>query len=617
MSSPYFTPQTQVSSPHLPHLPSPQLTSPPPVSPQLNFFSQNVDLSENHFDWSRADPHEAAYLQQSFSYQSQPPFTPALTPDDQLISPSCNAHSLFDGGAYGQVDSPGLLQDPWGSLGPALPQFESSCLGGWSSVEFGAAPGGDFGQFYQDGYYDNSSSAQPFCSPNTPGPSPHYPQTPTISSPGPQGPPSTPSCRGMTADPGFLNPFDPHHTGQQISQSPTEPFQNQTPLLQTCRTPETTFCPQGPGQDQGSSPQPAGGQVEPPTRKHQENLAKLYASRLLCTVCKREFRSLPALNGHMRSHSSSRATAGINKVDTLKKVDDPPLMKSPSVSMVIPVSVPVQPQVSRSEERCSRLCSPTGGAVLYRSLLQQERGRAGVRGEGDDGGGHYTPPPMLCPVRAGPGLFCSITSRGQQRAKAAQVQHRKGGLSDAVAMETAAHPSAVSQPRINVGRSFQAEVPSVRRRKDAPADSHKALLLWTPMEELERPTNQQRVEALLMMACSSVMPGGGASRETTLQVLSECRGNFLLTVEKLLSAHKAFNNNLTQRCPGACWSSSEKRLFVKSLQLHHKDFRKIQKTVQTKSFSQCVEFYYLWKKKSNVRTPSGLTINLPDKNKIP
>lgn len=74
------------------------------------------------------------------------------------------------------------------------------------------------------------------------------------------------------------------------------------------------------------------------------------------------------------------------------------------------------------------------------------------------------------------------------------------------------------------------------------------------------------------------------------------------------------------------WSEAEKRLLVKSLQLHQKDFSRIQKAVsfhaklrlppgfgggvhvflcaqvQTKSVSECVEFYYLWKKKTNPRT---------------
>ncbi|GLD67974.1 zinc finger protein 541-like protein [Lates japonicus] len=57
-------------------------------------------------------------------------------------------------------------------------------------------------------------------------------------------------------------------------------------------------------------------------------------------------------------------------------------------------------------------------------------------------------------------------------------------------------------------------------------------------------------------------------------------------------------------------------MLVKSLQLHHKDFSSVQRAVQTKSLSQCVEFYYLWKKKLNlnVRTPPGLTVTLPNTN---
>lgn len=40
---------------------------------------------------------------------------------------------------------------------------------------------------------------------------------------------------------------------------------------------------------------------------------------------------------------------------------------------------------------------------------------AGVVAVGDGGRGHYTPPPMLCPLRAGSGLYCSLIPRRQQR----------------------------------------------------------------------------------------------------------------------------------------------------------------------------------------------------------
>lgn len=37
-----------------------------------------------------------------------------------------------------------------------------------------------------------------------------------------------------------------------------------------------------------------------------------------------------------------------------------------------------------------------------------------------------------------------------------------------------------------------------------------------------------------MMANSSVVPGGGTSPETTLQILSECRGDFLVNIQLVL-----------------------------------------------------------------------------------
>lgn len=204
------------------------------------------------------------------------------------------------------------------------------------------------------------------------------------------------------------------------------------------------------------------------------------------------------------------------------------------------------------------------------------------------------------------------------------------------------------------------------------------------------------VEALLLMARSSVVPGGGTSPEASLYILRQCRGDFLVRSHWhccccsrccCLSPHEGelrfgfclsagswevavdlWNQQqqqprrptaqtytptplyhrflLQQYCDNVpdiiyhlasnviaevSWSEAEKRLLVKSLQLHQKDFSRIQKAVrflrvevsfgfcrrvhmflcaqvQTKSISECVEFYYLWKKKMNASS-RGLTIN--------
>ncbi|XP_060923127.1 transcriptional-regulating factor 1-like [Limanda limanda] len=325
----------------------------------------------------------------------------------------------------------------------------------------------------------------------------------------------------------------------------------------------------------------------------ENNTKVLDNSRLLCTVCNRDFRSLPALNGHMRSHSC------------LKKGEVPPVR--PPVAVVMPVSVPVQSRAASracrgGPRRSGRLVPATGGAVLYRSLLHLEEQEVVTR----EVGGHYTPPPMLCPIRAGPGLYCSVTTRGQRRAQTLQLHSSNNGLSDLVAMETPT--TEINKPRINVGRGFQAEVLPLSNHEYAHSDSQNAL--WLPCDELEKPVNQQRVTTLLTMARSSVVPGGGASPEHALHVLSQSAGDFLLTLEKLLSSPESSD----RRHADVAWSAAETTALVKSLRLHRKDFSRVQRAVQTKSVSQCVEFYYRWKKQLSLRAtpPAGLSVTLPE-----
>ncbi|XP_029374885.1 uncharacterized protein LOC115054042 [Echeneis naucrates] len=515
-------------------------------------------------------------------------------------------------------------------------------LGRWSSAEFRSSSTEEFGtQFYPD------SGQQAFCSPTTPGPSPQYPHTPTMSSPGTQvhprnerqafhTQPSTQTFSCLPDSDSFPLSSEP---GPHLLPGHTEPMLDLTGFFNAVGDLDTSFPPQEGGQNVNSSAQapslPAGpawaakcgggsstgGDVQLDRtwmkRPQPANRAKVLDCRLLCTMCKRDFRSLPALNGHMRSHS------GFRSAKCLKK-DEDAAAAPPTVSMVMPVSVPIRSRgASRAlrmgQRRCTHRSPAVGGAVLYHSLMHLD-GDAAVAEGGDeeaavDGGrGHYTPPPMLCPVRVGTGLYCSLTTWRKHRVQTVHLHNTAhNGLGDHVAMETLT--TGTMKPQINVGRGFQAEIPPLRNHKQAHADSQNALQMWTPWYEVEKPVNQPRVDALLMMVRTCVVPGGGASPEHALRVLSECRGDFLLTAEKLLSSPDTSNNNHT----GVSWSAAEIRLLVKSLQLHHKDFGSVQRAVQTKSLSQCVEFYYLMKKKLNlgVRTSARLTITLPDTNRPP
>ncbi|XP_039998308.1 uncharacterized protein LOC120798227 isoform X2 [Xiphias gladius] len=669
--------------------------NPPHVKNQLS--SQTSDPCLDNPDWNKSEHPSGLPCpvnSYSYSYQNQTPPHPDLRLPNQLSTGVThlrdeleeisrlpyNTHILLDSGVYGQGDAPGPGQDTWGPLEPTPSQMQCSplgpmsggiALGRWSSTSTE-----DFTntQFFPDNYHD-SNAPQSFCSPTTPGPSPHYPQTPTISSPVPQMHPrkerlgchtqtstqlsreQTLSCCLRESDSYPLS-SEPsqlylHQTSRQLLPSQTEPIQDQMGLFNADSGLETGFSPWGGGQNAsgavqspslragliwrqdcgggGRSTGRGGGQPDWTWMKmpQPKNSTKALDCRLLCTVCKRDFRSLPALNGHMRSHSGFRSAAW------LKKSEASSSHVQPSVSMVMPVSVPVQSKgVSKAcrggQKRCGHLSPATGGAVLYRSLMHlgeeeevpgdnaaaaggaDENDEAVVSGDGgvDGGRGHFTPPPMLCPLRAGPGLYCSLTTGRQQKVQTVQLHNTQNGLSDIVAMETLS--TGINKPRINVGWDYQAEIPPLRSHTYNHSDAQNALLLWTPLDELEKPVNKQRVEALLTMAQSSVVPGGRVSPEYALHVLSECRGDFLLTVEKLLSTPATSNNNHT----GVSWSAAETRLLVKSLQLHHKDFSTVQRAVQTKSLSQCVEFYYLWKKKLSLRarTLAGLNVTLPNKN---
>ncbi|XP_070712031.1 transcriptional-regulating factor 1-like [Pempheris klunzingeri] len=579
VTSPHLLPHPQVTSPHL--LPHPQVTSPLHLPPPQHLPTPpHLDPGFVKPDWSRpSPPPELSHLfrsctssQQVSPLEPDPPLAAFPTSDLKLNQTHCSA-------LYGQVDPPGPVQDTWGGPGPAAPRLQSSLLGpvsgelslgGWSSVD-SSGP-----QFFYDSCYDNSAP-QPFCSPNTPGPSPHYPPTSYAAVP-----------------------------------EPPQSQRDQTALLDAAGDPDSRFPPQGRGWDVSGAAQTPAPPAEPSWGGScggggPEDWSWLQPQN------SEDPRSLPVLNRHMRSHSGSRSAAWMNKGEPVVQ---------PSVSMVMPVSVPVQSRGrSRArrgaQKRCGRLSPATGGAVLYRSLLHRGAEEAVAGGDGGSGV-HYTPPPMLCPLRAGPGLYCSLTTRRRQRAQTVQLHSTQDGPGDLVAMETASSAPGTNKPRINVGRGFQAEIPPLQARKHAQRDSHNALLLWTPWDDLELPVNQQRVEALVTMACSSVVPGGGASPEWALHVLSECGGDFLLTVEKLLSTPEASDNkqNPNRRRQSVGWSAAETRLLLTSLQLHHKDFLRVQRAVQTKSLSQCVEFYYLWKKKLSLsaRTPAGLTVTLPNTN---
>ncbi|XP_066215519.1 transcriptional-regulating factor 1 isoform X10 [Saccopteryx leptura] len=342
-------------------------------------------------------------------------------------------------------------------------------------------------------------------------------------------------------------------------------------------------------------------------------------TKLTCSICLKEFKSLPALNGHMRSHGGMRASPSLKQEIPRKhqpgvaKTDEP-LKTAPEKKKFRhrpePLFIPPPPSYNPNPASYS-------GATLYQSQLRSPR----VLGD------HllldpahelppYTPPPMLSPVRQGSGLFSNVLIAGHGHGPGAHPQLPLTPLTptprvllcrsnsiDGSSVTVTPGPGEQTvdiEPRINIGLRFQAEIPELQDVSAVAQDTHKATLVWKPWPELENHDLQQRVENLLNFCCSSALPGGGTNSELALHCLFEAKGDVMAALEMLLlrkpvrlkchplaSYHYAGSDK---------WTSLERKLFNKALATYSKDFIFVQKMVKSKTVAQCVEYYYTWKK---------------------
>ncbi|XP_026154138.1 transcriptional-regulating factor 1-like [Mastacembelus armatus] len=199
---------------------------------------------------------------------------------------------------------------------------------------------------------------------------------------------------------------------------------------------------------------------------------------------------------------------------------------------------------------------------------------------------HYTPRPLLNPVRRGTGLYSSIS-----------YSHYRGDETGYGEEEE----ECEALPYVNVGYEFQAELPPCfvdgkgSGGWSSGEESPREQLLWKPWDELEESAKFTQVQKLLSMCSSSCLPGGGSNTELALHCLHYCQGNTMATLEMLL-----FSQPLPTRdyhySGSDFWTDIEKGHFSAALGTYGKDFSVIQKTVRTKTKGQCVEFYYLSKK---------------------
>ncbi|CAH7213766.1 transcriptional-regulating factor 1 isoform X6 [Phodopus roborovskii] len=344
-------------------------------------------------------------------------------------------------------------------------------------------------------------------------------------------------------------------------------------------------------------------------------------NKLTCSICLKEFKSLPALNGHMRSHGGMRASPSLKQ--------EIPRKHHPAITAKAEEPLKTLPDKKKFRHRPEPLFIPPppssytpnptsySGATLYQSQLRSPR----ILGD------HllldpahelppYTPPPMLSPVRQGSGLFSNVLISGHGPGVHPQLPLtpltptptprvllcRSSSIdgSNVTVTPGPGEQTVDVEPRINIGLRFQAEIPELQDVSALAQDTHKATLVWKPWPELENQALQQQVENLLNLCCSSALPGGGTNSEFALHSLFEAKGDVMATLEMLLlrkpvrlKCHPLANYHYAGSDK---WTSLERKLFNKALATYSKDFIFVQKMVKSKTVAQCVEYYYTWKK---------------------
>ncbi|PNJ89090.1 transcriptional-regulating factor 1 isoform X5 [Pongo abelii] len=341
-------------------------------------------------------------------------------------------------------------------------------------------------------------------------------------------------------------------------------------------------------------------------------------NKLTCSICLKEFKNLPALNGHMRSHGGMRASPNLKQEIPRKHQPSVPKAEEPLKTVQEkkkfrhrpePLFIPPPPSYNPNP------AASYSGATLYQSQLRSPR----VLGD------HllldpthelppYTPPPMLSPVRQGSGLFSNVLISGHGPGAHPQLPLtpltptprvllcRSNSIdgSNVTITPGPGEQTVDVEPRINIGLRFQAEIPELQDISALAQDTHKATLVWKPWPELENHDLQQRVENLLNLCCSSALPGGGTNSEFALHSLFEAKGDVMVALEMLLlrkpvrlKCHPLANYHYAGSDK---WTSLERKLFNKALATYSKDFIFVQKMVKSKTVAQCVEYYYTWKK---------------------
>uniref|UniRef100_A0A4W3H769 Transcriptional-regulating factor 1-like n=2 Tax=Callorhinchus milii TaxID=7868 RepID=A0A4W3H769_CALMI len=343
---------------------------------------------------------------------------------------------------------------------------------------------------------------------------------------------------------------------------------------------------------------------------------------ITCTDCKDQFRTPLGLDIHTNTNGCMRTSPSVSQDNGKKLPRDVVCVTPPFTATSMSVRAPSaqshdllkaqqtsnflheqeMPNFARmaditTQESCGAAPPPYHCASVYPSRLHAEGKRAPASPSA--GAPHYTPLPMLNPARKGSGLFTNLAEHSSESVGSPFACNQYNGL-DLIHQENSTQVESWT-PCINVGHQFQATLPDLMEASLADQDKHTADLVWRPWKGLiDNPDTQQKVEDMLNMACSSVLPGGGTNREFALHCLFEEGADIMAVLERLLLNTKVPARSealASYHYTGSCsWTFNERKAFNKAFGLHKKDFYTIQKMVKSKPIAECVEYYYSFKK---------------------
>ncbi|XP_078491939.1 uncharacterized protein zf(c2h2)-117 isoform X2 [Ciona intestinalis] len=243
--------------------------------------------------------------------------------------------------------------------------------------------------------------------------------------------------------------------------------------------------------------------------------------------------------------------------------------------------------------------TPLSGAHshFYQSHLRHRRRTSGDSNSSYNGGNDkippYTPPPMLSPIRAGSGLYCTTpVTPSVKFLRQMSLETIPPIIEEDESLEMDDECIRSTEPKINIGPRFQANLPNRENPSNKLKLKHKADRIWNRVANNEQV--ETHLENLMELSCSAVVLHGGANKEYAMHCMSKNKGDILSTVKCLLRV-----KGKPPPAPigpgkhtGTPWTPHEVKMFDCGMLEHRKDFYVISKMVKTRSTSECVDRYY-------------------------